>query len=65
MVGSPCSVVVNLLVYDIVVCEFELDLRYYVHFPTFIIGKDINLLVSPCYSQRFGRYVLRPSSFVS
>ena len=31
---SPRGVVANLMDYDIVVCKFELQSRYYVHFQT-------------------------------
>ena len=37
-------VVANVLDFDIVVNEFELQSRYYVHFRTNTLGKDINPL---------------------
>ena len=45
--GSPSGVVANVLECDIVVSEFELRSRYYVHFRTFTLGKGINPLYPP------------------
>ena len=39
------GVVANVLDCDIVVSEFELQWRYYVHFQTNILGKDMSLLI--------------------
>ena len=46
----PSSVVVNVLNCDIVVSEFELQSRYYVHFRTNISGKTMNSLIPPAMS---------------
>ena len=43
--GSFYSVVVNVLDCDIVVCEFEFQPRYKVHFWINIIGKGLNVLI--------------------
>ena len=45
--GCPCGVVANMLGCNIVVSEFKHQLCYYVHFWTNILGKDMNLLVTP------------------
>ena len=42
---SLSSVVENVLESDIIVTVFELWLRYYVHFQTNTLGKDINRLI--------------------
>ena len=42
---SSCSIVVNILNCDIVVSEFELHSRYYVHFRTNTLGKGMNPLI--------------------
>ena len=44
--GSLHGVVADVLDCDLVESEFELQLRYYVHFQTNTIGKDMNPLVS-------------------
>ena len=49
---SPCGVVANLPICDIVVSEFELQWRYYVHFQTDTLGKGIGLLVSLLFFYR-------------
>ena len=36
---------VNVLDCNILVSEFELQLRYYVHFRTNTLGKDVNSLI--------------------
>ena len=41
---SFCGVVTNVLDYDIVVSEFELQSRYYVHFRTNTLRKDIDFI---------------------
>ena len=48
---SLCGGVVNVQNYEILVSEFELRSRYYVHFRTNTLGKDINCLTTPSYSQ--------------
>ena len=45
--GSPSCVVANVLDCDIVVSEFELQSRYYVHFQTNTLSKGIKLLIIP------------------
>ena len=42
MRGSPRDAVTKVLDYNIVVSEFELHSRYYVHFQTNTHGKDVN-----------------------
>ena len=42
--GNPCGVVANVLNFDIVQSEFELQSNYYVHFRTNILEKDTNLV---------------------
>ena len=37
--GNPRGVVANVVVYDILVTEFELQSRYYAHFWTNALGK--------------------------
>ena len=44
---SPSSEVVNVLNCKIVVSEFELKSRYYIHFRANTLGKDMNLLIPP------------------
>ena len=39
--GSPHGVVANVLDWNIVVSELKLQSRYYIHFPTNTLGKDI------------------------
>ena len=43
--GCPRDVMVNALDYGIVMSEFELQLRYYVHFRTNTLGKGMNPLI--------------------
>ena len=43
---SPLSVVVNVQECDIVLREFELESRYYIHFRTNILRKGINRLIT-------------------
>ena len=38
----PCGVMVKALDYGIVVSEFKLQLRYYIHFRTNTLGKSMN-----------------------
>ena len=45
--GCPCDVMVKALEFGIVVREFELQSRYYVHFPTNTLGKGANPLILP------------------
>ena len=48
MMGEgPCGVVINVLDSDIVVSEFELQSRYYVHFRTNTHGKGRHTLILP------------------
>ena len=47
--GSSRFVVANVLDCDIVVSEFKLELRYYVHFRTNIPGKGMNPFISTSY----------------
>ena len=42
--GSPCDIVVNVLDCDIVVSEFELHFRCYIHFRTNNLEKGMSLL---------------------
>ena len=51
MEGRPFVVVANMTNYDIVGNEFELGLRYYVHFWTNTLGKSIDLLIPPAIGQ--------------
>ena len=44
---SSYSVVANILDYDIVVCEFKLQLRYYFHFRTNTFEKGMNSFIHP------------------
>ena len=43
--GESRGVVVNVLDFDIVVSEFEIPLRYYVHFWTNTLEKGMNPLI--------------------
>ena len=43
--GSLLGVVVNFLGWDIVVSEFKLQSRYYVHFRTNTLGKGTNTII--------------------
>ena len=45
--GGPGGVMVKAMDYRIAVREFELQLRYYVHFRTNTLGKDMNPLILP------------------
>ena len=36
--------------FEIVVCKFEIQLRYYVHFQTNTLGKGMNPLILPAMS---------------
>ena len=45
--GIPRGVMVKALDYWIVVNEFELHSRYYVHFQTNTLGKDMDLFIPP------------------
>ena len=45
--GSPYSIVANVLDCNIVVSEFKLQWCYYVHFWTNTSEKSMNLLISP------------------
>ena len=49
-VGSYRGVVVDEQDYDIIVSEFKLHLRYFVHFQKNTIGKDMNPLITPAIS---------------
>ena len=46
---NPRSVVAHILDCDIVMSEFELQSRYFVHFWTNTLGKRMNLLISSSY----------------
>ena len=43
--GCPCGVMVKAMDCGIVVSEFELQLRYYVHFRANTLGKSMNPLI--------------------
>ena len=65
--GCPRSVMVKSMDYEIVVCEFELQLHYYIHFRANTLRNFLSLTVFGLLSsslllfpQRFGWYVLRP-----
>ena len=45
--NKPCSVMVKSIECKILVSEFELQSRYYVHFQTHTIGKGMNPLMLP------------------
>ena len=45
--GYPRGVMVKAIDCGIVVSEFLLQLRYYVHFRTNTLGKGMNLLILP------------------
>ena len=47
--GSPRDVVANVLDSDIVVSEFELQSRHYIHFRTYTHAKGMNLLFPPLW----------------
>ena len=45
---SKCGVfVANLLPYDLIVSEFELQLRYFIHFRAYILRKGMNSFIHP------------------
>ena len=50
MSGGPHGFVVNVPDYDMVVNEFELQLRYNIHFRTNTLRKGMNSLVLPTIS---------------
>ena len=43
----PCGVMVKAMDFRIVVCEFKLQLRFYVHFRANTLGKGMNPLILP------------------
>ena len=45
--GCPCGVMVKVMIFGIVVSEFELQSRYYVHFRTNTLGNGMNPLILP------------------
>ena len=45
--GVPRGVMVKAMDYEIVVNEFELQSRYYVHFRANTLGKGMNPLILP------------------
>ena len=45
--GCPRGVMVKAMDYGIVVCEFEFQSRYYVHFRANTLGKGMNPLILP------------------
>ena len=47
--GNRCDAVANVLDSDILVSEFELQSRYYVHFRTNTLGQSWNLPILPSY----------------
>ena len=47
--GCPRVVMVKALDYEILVSEFVLQSRYYIHFQSNILGKDMNPLIFPSY----------------
>ena len=47
---TPCRVVANIPDCDIVVSEFELNSRYYIHFRINNLGKSHELLIPPHHS---------------
>ena len=47
MIGCPCGVMVKAMNCGIVVCEFVLQSRYYVHFWANTLGKGMNPLILP------------------
>ena len=49
--GCPRGVMVKVMDCRIVVCEFVLQSRYYVHFRATTLGKGINLLILPAMGQ--------------
>ena len=44
---SPCGILANILDYDIVLREFNFQLRYYILFQTNTFWKGMNHLISP------------------
>ena len=47
--GCPCGVMVKAMDCGIVVCEFVLQSRYYVHFRANTLGKGMNPSYPPSY----------------
>ena len=45
--GCPRGVMVKAMDFRMVVCEFKLQSRYYVHFRTNTLGKGMNPLILP------------------
>ena len=45
----PCDVMVKALDCRIIVSEFKLQSRYYIHFQTNALGKDMNPLILPIW----------------
>ena len=45
--GCPHGVMVKVMDCGIVVSEFELQLRCYIHFPANTLGKDMNPFILP------------------
>ena len=45
--GGPRGIIVKAMDCGIVVCEFVLQSRYYVHFRANTLGKDMNPLILP------------------
>ena len=50
MNGCPRDVMVKAMDSRIIVSEFELQLRYYIHFQTNTLGKGMNSLILPVMS---------------
>ena len=50
--GCPRSVMVKAIDYEIVVSEFELQSRYYVHFRTNTLDKGMNPLILPAMVEK-------------
>ena len=73
---SVCGVMNKMLKFGLEVSEFELQLYYYIHFWTNILGKGMNPLVSPppqlwvkwyhcCSSSRIALALNNPQRFMS
>ena len=45
--GNPYVIVTNMLDWNILVCKFELQSHYYIHFETNTFHKDMNFLILP------------------
>ena len=45
--GCLCGVMVKVMSYEIVVSNFELQSRYYIHFQTNTLRKDMSPLILP------------------